>query len=287
MSIISGLERIYAMKIRKITSLTALSSFILLLVTIVALYVAPQGRVAYWADWHLWGLTKTDWGNIHINLGLLFLLSILLHIYYNWKPIVSYLKNKAKQVRVFTKEFTTAFLITIVVAVGTYFLTPPFHWVMEYNEFLKDSAARKYGEPPYGHAELSSLKTFSSKMGFDLPSAADRLKKAGIEFDGLEQTIQEVARLNRMSPKALYAVMQPVASPDAVKKMPDLPPPGIGRRSLADICQEYNLNIPAVLRTLSENDITAAADLSFKEIAAQNNKNPIDIYDILIRINRN
>jgi len=269
------------MKMRKITSLTALSSFILLLVTIVALYVAPQGRVAYWADWHLWGLTKTDWGNIHINLGLLFLLSILLHIYYNWKPIVSYLKNKAKQVRVFTKEFTTAFLITIAVAVGTYFLTPPFHWVMEYNDFLKDSAARKYGEPPYGHAELSSLKTFSSKMGFDLPQAAEQLKKAGIEFDGPEQTIQEVARLNRMSPKALYGVMQPVASPNAVKKMPDLPPPGIGRRSLADICQEYNLNIPAVLRTLSENGITAAAELSFKEIAAQNNKNPIDIYDIL------
>ena len=81
--------------------------------------------------------------------------------------------------------------------------------------------------------------------------------------------------------------MQPVASPDAVKKMPDFPPPGIGRRSLADICQEYNLNIPAALRTLSENDIAAAAELSLKEIAAQNNKNPMDIYDILTRINRN
>jgi hypothetical protein len=28
--------------------------------------------VAYWADWRLWGLTKTDCGNIHINLGLPF-----------------------------------------------------------------------------------------------------------------------------------------------------------------------------------------------------------------------
>jgi len=273
------------MKMRKITSLTALSSFILLLLTIVALYVAPQGRVAYWADWHLWGLTKTDWGNIHINLGLLFLLSILLHIYYNWKPIVSYLKNKAKQVRVFTREFSTALVVTLVVAVGTYFLVPPFHWVMGFNDFLKDSAAQKYGEPPYGHAEQSSLKTFTAKMGFDLPQATERLKKAGVEFDGPGQSIQEIARFNRLSPKQLYAAMKPVEPPDAAKKMPDLPPPGIGRRSLADICQEYSLKIPVVLRTLSESDIRATAELSIKEIAAQNNKNPVDIYDILKTLN--
>jgi hypothetical protein len=270
---------------RKITSLTALSSFILLLVTIVALYIAPQGRVAYWSDWHLWGLTKTDWGNIHINLGLLFLLSILLHIYYNWKPIVSYLKNKAKQVRVFTKEFTVAVIITAVVAVGTFFLAPPFHWVMEFSDFLKDSAVRKYGEPPYGHAELSSLKTFAAKLGFDLPQATQRMKKAGIEFDGSGQSIQEIARINRMSPKQLYAALKPVESPDAVKKMPDLPPPGLGRRSLADICQEYSLKIPVVLQTLSKNGITAKTELSIKEIAAQNNKNPIDIYDIIKTLN--
>ena len=233
----------------------------------------------------MWGLTKTDWGNIHINLGLLFLLSILLHIYYNWKPIVSYLKNKAKQVRVFTKEFTLAFIITIVVAVGTFFLAPPFHWVMEFNDFLKDSAALKYGEPPYGHAELSSLKTFSAKMGLDLPQATEHLKKAGIEFDGPGQSIQEIARFNRMSPKQLYAAMKSTESPDAVKKIPDLPPPGLGRRSLADICQEYNLKIPLVLRTLAGNDIKASAELSIKEIAALNNKNPIDIYDIIKTLN--
>ncbi|MGB5619617.1 MAG: DUF4405 domain-containing protein [Desulfobacterales bacterium] len=74
------------MKIRKITSLTAGLAFIVMLVTSIILYVVPQGRVAYWADWKLWGLTKTDWGNIHINLGLLFLIALFLHIYYNWKP---------------------------------------------------------------------------------------------------------------------------------------------------------------------------------------------------------
>ena len=70
------------MKVKKITSLTASLSFIFLVLTSVILYIVPQGRVAYWADWHLWGLTKTEWGNIHINLGLFLLLAILQHIYY-------------------------------------------------------------------------------------------------------------------------------------------------------------------------------------------------------------
>jgi hypothetical protein len=45
-----GLDKI---NIRRIKSLTALLSFILLTITVVVLYIEPQGRVAYWADWHL------------------------------------------------------------------------------------------------------------------------------------------------------------------------------------------------------------------------------------------
>jgi uncharacterized membrane protein YedE/YeeE len=107
------------MKIRKITSLTAGLAFIVMLVTSIILYVVPQGRVAYWADWKLWGLTKTDWGNIHINLGLLFLIALFLHIYYNWKPLINYLKDKSKRIKVFTSEFNAALIITILFVLGT------------------------------------------------------------------------------------------------------------------------------------------------------------------------
>ncbi|MGD9014349.1 MAG: DUF4405 domain-containing protein, partial [Desulfobacterales bacterium] len=99
------------MNIRRVTSLTALLSFMLLFITIIVLYIVPQGRVAYWADWRLWGLTKSQWGNIHINVGLLFLLSIFLHIYYNWKALLNYLKDKAKNLKVLTREFNVALVL--------------------------------------------------------------------------------------------------------------------------------------------------------------------------------
>ena len=83
------------MTLRKITSLTATLSFVLTVVTSTILYLVPQGRVAYWADWRMWGLSKTQWGDIHINVGLLFLLALCVHIYYNWKPLVVYLETGA------------------------------------------------------------------------------------------------------------------------------------------------------------------------------------------------
>jgi len=131
------------MNIRRMTSLTATLAFLMMILTSVILYIVPHGRVAYWSDWRLWGLTKTDWGNIHTNLGLLFLLSLFLHIYYNWKPLMAYLKNKARQMKVFTPEFNAALVITLAFTVGTYFLIPPFGWVMALGDHIKDSATEK------------------------------------------------------------------------------------------------------------------------------------------------
>ena len=261
--------------------MSALLSFLMLCITIVVLYIVPQGRVAYWADWRLWGLTKTQWGDLHINLGLLFVISIGLHIYYNWKPILSYLKNKAKQIKVFTREFNIALIFLFVFVLGTYFEIVPFRWVLEISESIKDAAAQKYGEPPYGHAELSSLKVFAKKMGFDLKGAVDRLNKANIAVLDEKQTLQDIATRNHLSPQQVYLAMKPAKEVSQKIKMPQSPPPGTGNRSLADICQEYNLNIPRIINGLSEENIKAAADMTIREIAQNNSRSPIDIYETI------
>ena len=134
------------MKIRRATSLTALLSFALLILTNVILYIVPHRRVAYWSDWHLWGLTTTQWGSFNINLGLLLLLAILFHIYLSWKLIISYFKDKTERAQVLTTEFNIAKVLTLVFVFGTYLEMPSFLWVVEINESIKDSAAEKYGE---------------------------------------------------------------------------------------------------------------------------------------------
>ena len=151
------------------------------------------------------------------------------------------------------------------------------------SESIKYAAAERYGEPPYGHAELSTLKTFTVKLGLDLYQCETRLKKAGIKVESERQSLLEIAELNNVSPKQIFlSIMPPIAKyPDANRAMPDHPPMGIGRRSLADICQTYNLNLQTTLRTLAGDNIKAKADQNIKTIAAQNNLRPDEVYEIL------
>lgn len=262
-----------------------LLSFILCILTSIILYIVPQGRVAYWADWHLWGMTKGQWGDLHINLGFLFVFAGLLHVFYNWSVIVAYMKNKARQVKVFTPSFNIALILCLVVGFGTFFKIPPVYSVIDFSESIKDAAAEKYGEPPYGHAELSSLKGFVKKVDIDLEEAKELLQKAGIKFTGDQQTIAEIAAANSMTPKAVHAAMKSAEKKAATgATFPDEPFPGFGRKVLADICNEFGLNIPTTIRELAKENINAEANQTIKEIAEAADMDPHAFFEVLHRV---
>jgi hypothetical protein len=262
--------------------MTMFISFILLVLTSVILYIVPQGRIAYWADWHLWGLTKTEWSNLHINLGFLFLFAGFLHLYYNWRPITAYMKNRARKLKIFTLSFNIAMLLTLIVGVGTYLEIPPMSSVINLGESIKDSAAVKYGEPPYGHAELSSLKLFSKKQDLDLDQAVELLKKAGIQFKDGNETLAAIASVNRLSPQDIYNIIKPAAGSSGADdrgNFPDSPMPGFGNMTLGAICSQYNLMFPVIRRGLEEKGVKADAEMTIKEIAAANEKDPMAIFE--------
>lgn len=276
------------MKLRKIVSLTAALAFLVMLLTSLLLYIAPQGRVAYWSDWRFWGLDKTQWGNIHMNVGLIFLLTLGLHIYYNWTALISYLRNQSKQLIIATGEFAFALVLLIAVIAGTYAELPPLVYLQRVNDFLKESAAAKYGEPPYGHAELSSVKTVAARMGLDPGKVLQHLVQAQVRLEDENQTILAIARLNNRTPKEIYDAMQAAgkASAPSLQPMPDQPPAGFGKKSLTDVADQYGLNLDEVLAKLQAQSIKAARDMSVKDIAAQNGMSPPDLYQVLLQIVR-
>jgi hypothetical protein len=275
------------MNMRKITSMTMLVSLVLLVLNSIILYVVPEGRVAYWADWHFWGLTKTEWADQHVTVGFLFLLAGLLHIYYNWAAVTSYLKNRLKEVRVFTPSFNTALLITAVVAVGTYFHVPPMSTVLAGGVWFKEAGAEKYGEPPYGHAELSSLKLFAQKEGIDLDKALALLKQAGLQTEGAGQTLVSIAQKNKLTPQQVYAVIKParkaVEEPPegAAPVFPDTPKPGFGRKTLEEACVELKIDYNAVSKGLQAKGMEIEAGKTIHEIAEANGKEPMEVFEAI------
>jgi len=82
---------------RAFVSVTSMLSFLGMSVTGVALFVTPPGRIAHWTGWTLSGLTKDQWVALHIWFSIVFLVAAAFHLYLNWKPLVSYFKNRARR----------------------------------------------------------------------------------------------------------------------------------------------------------------------------------------------
>jgi len=270
------------MNFRRTVSLTALLSFLITILTSIILYLVPHGRVAYWANWKLWGLTKDQWAAIHINVGFLFLAALIIHTYYNWKSITLYLQNIQKKISILNVNFLSALALTLFFIVGTYFEVPPLSTIINVSENIKEAAIKKYGEPPYGHAELSSLDTFMKKMDLERNKVLINLKKSGYEVKDTKKTIKDLADSYRISPQKIYFAMTGTkkATVHTGKKliMPDKPVTGTGNLTLADFCIKYNLNMKKIMRELKERGIKSSETMTLKSIASDNNISPTDLY---------
>ncbi|MCD4689574.1 MAG: DUF4405 domain-containing protein [Desulfuromonadaceae bacterium] len=264
---------------KRVTSLTAFIALFFMLLTSAVLYIVPQGRVAYWANWTLWGLSKEQWTAIHINVGILFLIALLLHTSYNWDNIELYLRNKSRQMKVFTKDFNIALLLTLIIVVGTYAGIPPFSTIIAINSQVKEAAAQKYGQPPYGHAELSSLRTFARHIDIEVTAALQALAAAGYTVASDTQSLKEIAIANGVAPQDVYlAMLRTGASTSEAKRMPRKPTQGLGKLTLRALCSKYGLDTEAVIKSLGESNIKARENMSLRQIAQLNSLSPIDVY---------
>jgi hypothetical protein len=270
------------MTLRKTTSLTTLISFILLLFSSVILYVTPQGKIAFWANWNMLGLGKEQWGALHTNLGILFIVAGMVHTVLNWKPIVTYLKNKTQKIKVFTADFNLALGITLIIVLFTLFELPPIIGIQHFNESLKDAAAVEYGEPPYGHAEVSPLRSFCKRTGLDVQESITKLNEAGIKGASEEATLAEMAETNGKTPHQIYNLIKP--APVAHAEMPEHPRSGFGRKTITQVCGEYGLDAVTMVAGLKIRNIECSAKATMKEIGEQNDMDPHAIYEVMLQL---
>jgi hypothetical protein len=262
---------------KKITSLTLALSFLVMTYTGVMLFLCPHGRVAYWSDWHLLGLSKNQYGDIHTTSMVIFILFGMLHIYYNWKPIVSYLKNRDKKISFTKKEFVIAFLINAIFISGTLLATGPFKLFLDFEEGIKDNWTKTYGEPPYGHAEESKLNVFCKKMDIDLDKAKKILTDHNISFQE-DQTLKTIAVNSGTTASFIYALIKE----DKKSSTKDIPS-SLGRKTLKELNDMKKIDLDkslALLKSKGLKDVTQESRI--KNIADELDTMPLDIYKLLI-----
>jgi len=198
------------MNTRGFISFLTFLGFFLLTVTGIIIYIVPQGRIAYWMDWRFLSLTKDDWMNIHILSGVLFILAGAFHIYYNWKPLVHYVVDKARSGGVrLKKELALSVMIGVLIIASAIFQLPPLKYVIDLNAYIKDSWIKdETFEPPFGHAELVPLNKFLWKMNIDFTEAMNEFDSHGIKIAGQEDTLEDIAIANNTSPRHLYELIK-------------------------------------------------------------------------------
>lgn len=261
------------MNLKKITSLTMLWSIIIMTYTGIMLFIAPPGRVANWANWKLIGLGKEDYAQIHSTFMVLFILMTLLHVYYNWKPMTSYMKNKAKEMIVFTKDMLAATIISFIFVLGTLLAVSPFSSFLEFGDGIKNSWEKEYGTAPYSHAELSSLESFCKKLGFDLEQSKKVLTSNNIKFE-LSQSLVQIGEDNSVSPQFIYNLLKKNFEKSG-QKIYELS--GLGKKSVKDVALAVDVSLEEFLKQLKSLGIQAKGDEKFKMLAEEYDLSPMDI----------
>lgn len=279
---------------RGFTSLLTLSGFIIMSITGLVLYIVPQGRIAYWVHWTFLGMSKEDWGNIHIIASLLFIGTGIFHIYYNWKTLMRYFYNKSRQAFIMKRELFVTIGVTLLLVFSSLFSIPPVSYLLDLNTFIKDSwiTERSY-EPPFGHAELLSLKSFCKKMNINVEKAKAELEKNNILFPSIETSLEDIARTNSISPMNIYILIKKFEvkeefAPAVENKMTatDIESffagKGVGRKTLAEACEMADVTLSDAIRRLEEKNLPMAADDVFKKKADEYGLNPIDLLKIAL-----
>jgi len=271
--------------LRRIVSLSLFFTFVLLTATAVVLFFKPSPGVAQWADWSFLWISWRRYEAMHLGLGLALIVLAVMHVALNLEFWLVNLRDKLGDIRPLGLAPGLGLALALIVAIDAAYLLPPMRQVADYAARVKASAAALYGEPPFEAAWRSSLAGFCAKLGLDLDKVQNTLAAKHIMVASPDQTLDDIAGKNGVTPAAIFDSIRPVAGePVSGAKPSPLPPEplaGMGRMTLAEFCGGYGLDTGQIVAKLAEIDIRAGAAMTLNDMAKVNNRLPVEIYDAL------
>lgn len=265
---------------RAFTSVMMTLGFLLLAVSGTVLFLAPPGRVANWTNWTMLGLRKSEWGGLHIWFGTLFLALTVLHVIYNWRPLISYFKDRVTRSLGLRREWAVATALSVGVFAGTRAGLAPFSTFLDWNEEFKASWEKTTERAPIPHAELLTLAALAEKGGVDLAVATTRLAAKGINGFTGETVVQRIADAAKLPARDVYAIIM-TAPKGAGGHADGQAGGGLGWKTLTQFCQQEGLALDATLARLVAKGLKVDAAMTLREIAVNNGQKPYELVDLI------
>lgn len=267
------------MKLRPFVSWIITWSFLVMTWTGIVLFIVPKGRVANWIEWELMGLTKDDYTALHVTFMVVFVLGVVIHIILNWKLLVHYLKNRRKDPKAGPKILISTFIISLIVGWGTLADIPPFSSFLQWQEEIKTSWEDPKTEPPYGHAELSTLAKLASRMGWDKDKTMAAFKDAGFTLTNPQATLDELAKENSSTPQAIFDAISKKLQ--TTKATTTTSKGGYGKLNLQEAAKREGFDIQKAIEFLHVKGINATPDSPIKPMAESLGVGPGELIEMI------
>ncbi len=267
---------------RAFVSLFITWASLILIVSGIILYIAPAGRIAKWTHISILGLEKSQWQALHTIFSFIILIPGGYHLYYNWRPFVSYLRKKMNQMVSLRKELTSTVALTIILSALTIWNVPPFSTIMDLGEYFTESWESEQNEPPIPHAEELTIAELAKTINKPVDRLLSALRRNQIQATA-DMVVKEVAAKYGLTPSELYRKMQiEIPENNGTKSEYGMPVwRGLGRFTLEQVCQKINIPVDTALARLAKNNIVANKKQLLKDVAEKYDRKPVDILEII------
>ncbi|MCK4873867.1 MAG: DUF4405 domain-containing protein [Phycisphaerales bacterium] len=202
------------LNLRSFISFLIALSMLLISFSGIILYLTPQGRIAHWTNWTMLGLDKDAWTAVHMNTCLLFVVGVSLHIYLNWRVLLSYIRRRVATGLHRRWELALATAISAIVVIGTLLGVPPTSTIIRWNDDIKAYwAGQVRTTAPIPHAEGLSLKRLAELTpGQSSAQFMEVLRQQGYDVDDASVKLATLAKQRGVSPMVVYEQM--IAHPE-------------------------------------------------------------------------
>jgi hypothetical protein len=207
--------------------------------------------------------------------------------------LLRYLSGKIETGLRYKRELIISSFIFLWIIVSGIWSLPPLVCVADLSEAIKSAWVTSAElEPPFGHAELVSLKTFCKKQGIPLDQAMAELREANFKVNHPDKTLGDIADSKGTSGMGVYAVIKKLEpKPETMKPGSVWTPAmveetfagtGVGRKNIGQIIKDHGLDPKTVYRRLKGSGIEAKDDDKIKKLADKHDSTPIRILTIIL-----
>ncbi len=268
------------LKFKVFTSFVLTITFLVSVLSGLAMYLGPKGRIANWIEWTWLGFTKEEWTAIHTVFVTVFLLAGIFHLFYfNWKVFWAYIKQRAKKGIRYKWELVISAVLGLILWFGTVYEVKPVISVVLLAESIDASFENKLNEPPVPHAEELTIAEFAEKvLKKEIESVLKALEKENYIAAGPDELLGDLAERYSVPPSKIYAALE--AKKTVSIEISEYS--GYGQKTFAEVCVDAEVKIATGRKRLGDAGIPEFdLDDTLRTIADRYGKEPIDLVKVI------